>query len=96
MPRRQRKTWIIYPEYFDRSKSRSNGRRVPKNVAVKNPKIEEIASVLDEMDVPNRIEKHAQHPAHWYEENGRLIVPKQQEKKDDFLNKLADEIRKRR
>ena len=42
MPRRERKTWIIYPEYFDRSNSRSNGRRVPKNVAVKNPKIEEI------------------------------------------------------
>lgn len=95
MPRRQRKTWIIYPEYFDRSNSRSNGRRVPKNLAVKNPKIEDIAQVLDEMDVPNRIEKHAQHPAHWYEENGRLIIPKQQEKKDEFLYLLAEELRKR-
>lgn len=95
MPRRERKTWIIYPEYFDRSNSRSNGRRVPKNLAVKNLNIEDIGKVLDEMDIPNRIEKHAQHPGHWYEENGRLIIPKQQEKKDDFLKRLAEELRKR-
>lgn len=95
MPRRQRKTWIIYPEYFDKNNSRSDGRKVPKELAVKNPNIEEIGRVLDEMDVPNRIEKHAQHPAHWYEENGRLIIPKQQENKEGFLDILAEELKER-
>lgn len=95
MPRRQRKTWIIYPEYFDKNKSRSNGRRVPKNLAIKNPHIEDIAELLDELDVPNRTERHAQHPAHWYDENGRIIIPKQQEKKEEFLNIIAEELKKR-
>ncbi|MFW6083352.1 MAG: signal recognition particle subunit SRP19/SEC65 family protein [Thermoplasmatota archaeon] len=95
MPRRQRKTWIIYPEYFDKNKSRSDGRKVPIELAVKNPHIEEIGKVLSEMDVPNRIEKHAQHPANWYEENGRLIIPKQQEKKEEFLDILAEELKER-
>ena len=95
MARRQRKTWIIYPEYFDKNKSRSEGRRVPKNLSIKNPHIEDIGKVLDDMDVPNRIERHATHPGHWYEENGRVIVPKQQEKKEEFLDILAKELKER-
>ena len=95
MPRRQRKTWIIYPEYFDKNKSRSNGRKVPKRLTVKNPHVEDIADILDGMDVPNRMEKHASHPAHWYEENGRIIIPKQKEKKLEFLKKLSKKLQQK-
>ena len=33
---------IIWPAYFDQTKTRKNGRRVSKNLAVPNPKIEEL------------------------------------------------------
>ena len=33
---------VLYPEYFDASLSRKEGRRVPKRLAVSTPKLEDI------------------------------------------------------
>ncbi len=42
----EKKWMIIYPLYLDKSKSVSEGRRVPSSLAVDKPQAEEIAMVL--------------------------------------------------
>jgi len=96
MAGRERKTWIIFPEYFDKKFSRSEGRRVPEKLAVNSPNIDEIGDILDSWDIPNRIEKHQHHPSTWYESNGRVIIPKQKGNKQELLKKIAEDLKKRR
>lgn len=96
MVRKKRKTWIIYPEYFDKNLSRSDGRRVPIKFAVSSPKLEEIGKILDAWDVPNRLEKSEHHPATWFERNGRIFIPKQKKSKQKLLKKLGKELKERR
>ena len=40
---------IIWPTYFDTNKSRAEGRRVPKAMAVLSPKILEIKEAVDKL-----------------------------------------------
>ncbi|MFO8109247.1 MAG: signal recognition particle subunit SRP19/SEC65 family protein [Thermoplasmata archaeon] len=96
MPPRKRKTWVIYPEYFDKRLSRKDGRRVPENLAIKSPTIEEINSVLNSYNIPNRIEKHKHHPSTWYEKRGRVLLSKQNISKQNFLKKLSEKMKNKR
>ncbi len=96
MPRRERKTWILFPEYFDKNLTRSETRRVPEELAVDSPSSEEIGDILDSWDIPNRIEKHKHHPAKWYERNGMIIIPKQKGSKRQLLKKIGEELKRRR
>ncbi len=96
MAGRERKTWIIFPEYFDKKLSRSDCRRVPKKLAVKSPDIKEIGDILDSWEVPNRIEEHQHHPSTWYERNGRVIIPKRKGSKQKFLKKISKQLKNHR
>jgi len=96
MAGRERKTWIIFPEYFDKQLSRSDSRRVHKKFAVNSPNVEEIGDILDSWEIPNRIEKHQHHPSTWYESNGRIIIPKQKGSKQKLLKKIGEELKRRR
>ncbi len=96
MVRKERKTWIIYPEYFDKNKTRAEGRRVPQDLSVPSPKLGDIGKILDSWDIPNRLESHEHHPATWFEGNGRIFIPKQKGTKHEILKKLAKELKKRK
>ncbi len=96
MPPRKRKTWVIYPEYFDKNLTRKEGRRVPKELTVKSPSVEEINEVLNSYNIPNRLEKHAHHPSTWYRKNGRILLSKQNISKQTFLKKLAEKLKEKR
>ncbi len=96
MPPRKRKTWVIYPEYFDKRMTRKEGRRIPKDLSFKSPNIEEINKVLNSYNIPNRVENHKHHPARWYEKRGRVLLAKQNVPKQTFLKKLAERIKEKR
>lgn len=96
MPVKERKTWIIYPEYFDARLSRSDCRRVPKNIAVNSPKAEEISKILNKRDIPNRVEQHKHHPSTWFKKRGRVMINKRKKPKQQFLKGLGKELKKLR
>ncbi len=93
---RKRKTWVIYPEYFDKRLSRSQGRRVPTEYSVSNPKTEEIRDILNSYNIPNRVEGNEHHPATWYEQNGRVLISKQNIPKQSFLKKMGEKLKNKR
>lgn len=62
----QYKTWqILYPCYFDRSLSHSEGRRVNTNLSVYNPQANTILQALRALGIPAILEATKTHPKDW-------------------------------
>lgn len=55
----------LYPIYFDASRTRAEGRRVPKSQAVANPLAREIATACAALRVSPVFEAHRAHPQDW-------------------------------
>ncbi|KAI1388487.1 signal recognition particle, SRP19 subunit [Hypoxylon trugodes] len=56
---------MLYPVYFDSTRSRAEGRRVPKSLAVTNPLAREIASACASLRLSPVFEAHRIHPKDW-------------------------------
>ena len=48
---------LIYPAYLDSQKTRAGGRRVPENLAVESPTVEEIELALKKIGYSSEIEQ---------------------------------------
>jgi signal recognition particle subunit SRP19 len=84
---------IIWPIYFDCNKSREEGRRVPKNLAIISPKIFEIKEAADKIGLENEINLDAHFPKSPWAKTGKLIVEKK-EAKEEIIKKLAKQLLK--
>ncbi|KAL7624515.1 signal recognition particle subunit [Parahypoxylon ruwenzoriense] len=56
---------MLYPVYFDASRSRADGRRVSKSLAVPNPLAREIAAACASLRLSPVFEAHRLHPKDW-------------------------------
>jgi len=55
--------WIcIYPIYINSKKTLVEGRRIPKEKAVENPTVQEIADIIADVGLNSIQEKHKMHP----------------------------------
>ena len=82
---------IIWPVYFDATKTRKRGRRVPKNLAVQGPKIDEIKLAVDRLGLKNEVRPEAHFPRlHWIK-TGMLLVEKK-EAKEKIIIKIAKQL----
>lgn len=60
------KTWnLLYPCYFDADRSHTEGRRVSKSHAVKNPQAQTIMQGLRQLGIPAILEATKTHPRDW-------------------------------
>jgi len=84
---------IIWPVYFDCNKTRKDGRRVPKNLAVQSPKILEIKEAADRLGLQNDVNLEAHFPKTPWAKVGMLLVEKQ-EAKEKIIQKLAKQLLK--
>ncbi len=82
---------IIWPIYFDVNKSKSDGRRVPKNLAVNSPKILEIKEAADKLGLQNEVNPTAGYPRTPWAKLGMLSV-KKDEPKEQIVLKLAKQL----
>ncbi len=64
---------ILYPCYFDAGLTRSNGRRVPRSRAIRDPSIADIEKAVKRCRLRYRTEKKS-HPAYWWKYEGRIVV----------------------
>jgi signal recognition particle subunit SRP19 len=84
---------IIWPVYFDCNKTRKDGRRVPKSIAVQSPKILEIKETADKLGLQNDVNLEAHFPKAPWVKSGMLLVEKQ-EAKEKIIQKLAKQLLK--
>lgn len=82
---------IIWPIYFDTSKTRKEGRRVPKNMAVPSPKIVELKEASDKIGLKNEIKPEAHFPKTHWAKSGMLLVEKN-EPKEKIIQKIAKQL----
>ncbi|MCK4952432.1 signal recognition particle protein Srp19 [Candidatus Bathyarchaeota archaeon] len=71
---------ILWPVYFDSTKTRSEGRRVPKKIAVPAPNLEEIEKAAELLGFKPKIVSDAAHPRLSWQKMGVVVLPKKNSK----------------
>jgi len=82
---------FLWPVYFDANKTRREGRRVPKNLAIPLPKLEEIQKAVKRMGFQLKMVPDAVYPSSPWQKTGLLIIPKK-DSKVKTLRKIAKEL----
>ena len=82
---------IIWPAYFDCAKTRKEGRRVPKNLSVQSPKIDEIKLAVDRLGLKNEVRAEARFPKFHWAKTGMILVEKK-EPKEKKIQKIAKQL----
>jgi len=82
---------MLWPVYFDRSRTKKEGRKVPKSIAVPNPRLKELRIAAEHLGLKPDAETDAAHPAIPWLKTGRLWVRKDKSKTSTLI-KVADEL----
>lgn len=82
---------MIWPAYFDAELSRKEGRKVARNMAVKNPSIDDVYKAAKRLML-NPIKEEKAYPSRWWRKEGRILVDKKY-KKADIIRKIAEVIK---
>ncbi len=88
------KKYVLWPIYFDRRKTKKDGRRVAKDIAVPNASADEIVKAAKKIGL-NPIKENKAYPGRWWKKEGRVLVEKS-DKKTKILKDIAMEMSKSR
>lgn len=92
---RKLRYFVIYPEYFDKSLSRREGRKVPKHKAVEDCTLSKIAFACKHLNFEYIIEKEKKYPKNWWKSEGRILVnPEHVQSKTELIRRIANIARK--
>ncbi len=64
----------VWPQYLDKDLTLKQGRKVSKDIAVKEPTLNDIERALKRLGLTYNIEKERAYPGKWYEKSGRILV----------------------
>jgi signal recognition particle subunit SRP19 len=81
----------IWPAYFDVRNSRGEGRRVPRSLAVRDPKIEDIEKAALKLSLKPILQAGAAYSKYPWRKTGVLLVDKKGSK-TDVIKKIAVEL----
>ena len=84
---------IIWPAYFDSTKTRGEGRRIPKSLAVPSPKITEISDAAEKLGLECEAVLDVGYPKTPWLKTGMLLV-KKSESKEKIIKKIAKNLQK--
>ena len=88
-----REKWVLWPIYFDSHAPRKR-RKIPKNLAIGNPSIEEIFKAAKKLGL-SPIKEEKSYPSRWWRKEGCILVDKK-EKKTKIIKKIAEIIKEER
>jgi signal recognition particle subunit SRP19 len=89
-------TIVIWPVYFDANKSRREGRRVPKRLAIKSPSVNDIFNACNKLGLEAKIEYDKAFPRIPWEKCGRVIIKKTTKKKSEIILEISEILNKLR
>lgn len=76
---------IIWPAYFDLTRSREDGRRVPKSIAVASPKIAEVKEAAEKLSLACELFPDAVYPKASWLKTGMVLVEKKGSKNQTIM-----------
>ena len=65
---------VLYHAYFDSGRSRDEGRRVPKSLAVPSPKVEELHEAARALGLQSVIDPDRSHSSTPWQKEGRVLI----------------------
>ena len=65
---------VIWPAYLDADRTRSEGRRVPQELAVDEPTVDEIAKAVQQIGYDAVVERDKSYSREPWAERGRVVV----------------------
>ena len=86
---------IIWPVYFNQAKTRKEGRRVPKELAVKSPRITEITAAVTKLGLEHEVLAEACYPKMPWVKTGMILVEKTGSK-EQAIKEIAEQLLKLR
>ena len=66
--------FILYPQYFDSTLSRGQGRRVPRAMAVKAPTATNVFHAARAAGFDPELDPEHHFPGQWHEASGRVLI----------------------
>ena len=90
---RKQEKIIIWPAYFDLTKTRKEGRRVPKNLAVQAPKILEIQEATQKLGLDFEVVAGKGYSKTPWVKAGMLMVEKKGSK-EQITSRIAKQLLK--
>jgi signal recognition particle subunit SRP19 len=82
---------VVWPVYFDSTKTREKGRRLPVKLCVPSPKISELKEAVERLGFQNKMILDKAYPKTPWVRSGMLIVAKKQPK-NTVLKRIASEL----
>jgi signal recognition particle subunit SRP19 len=86
---------IIWPVYFDSARTRRDGRRVPKNLAVSSPKIAEVKEAADKIGLSTEFVADVGYSKIPWLKTGMILVQKKGSK-EQMVTSVAKQLLKNR
>jgi len=92
---RQQEKIVIWPVYFDSMRTRNDGRRVPKNLAVPSPKITEVKEAAEKLGLSHELVADVGYPKTPWLRTGMILVKKKGSKGQAVANIAKELLRMR-
>ena len=92
---RKQEKIIIWPAYFDQARTRSEGRRVPKSLALQSPKILEVQEAAQKLGLDFEVVADKGYSKAPWVKAGMLLVEKKGSK-EQIINRIAKQLLKAR
>ncbi len=86
---------VLWPEYFDISLTKNNGRRVSRKLALNSPTVEDIAKAAKKLKLNAKIEHQTSYPSRWWRNSGRVLI-RTSHKKTKVIRNIAIVMKKSR
>jgi signal recognition particle subunit SRP19 len=84
---------LVWPANLDSTKTRLEGRKIPKGQSVQAPRIDELAEAARKLSVEAEVTPQKSRPRNWWEKTGYVTFSKKTPK-TQLLRSLASEVRK--
>lgn len=84
---------IVWPAYFDSTKTREEGRRVPKTLAVPSPRVLELKEAAEKIGLEYELVADVGYPKTPWLKTGMILV-KKSEPKDQIIKKIVRQLLK--
>jgi signal recognition particle subunit SRP19 len=80
----------LWPEYFDIDRTRSEGRKLPKDLCVKNPQLDLIAKGALILDLEYKVLENKAYPSNWTAKGGCVRVERGKLSKTELIPKIGE------
>ncbi|WP_255170758.1 signal recognition particle subunit SRP19 [Natrononativus amylolyticus] len=81
---------VIWPAYLDAALSRADGRRVPEELAVEEPTVDEIAKAVQQIGYDAVVERDKAYSRESWLQRGRVVVRGAEDStKNDLVQAVA-------